>query len=204
MTGTHDLVCDGTLALRHSFKNVHASDPLDLSLLILFAKHNQNLIWKFEFFLCFYCVVFSCFATILHKPKLIVFIQELFHHRARSRNKLLKLQSLVIFSPPLHATPLICLNVAWHKIIRSLRKFVLGSEVFSLDFALNVIVWTRDNCGLDSASSEFLKINVLCCLGHHLKNIEKLLLLQLNQIFKFCCSYFLVVCRQMVHALAPN
>ena len=70
---------------------------------------------------------------------------------------------------------------------------MLGSKVFSLDVALYVIVGTRDYCSLDSSGCKFLKINVLSCLWHHLKDIEELLLLQLDQLFKFSCSYFLVV-----------
>ena len=89
MTRTHDFVSDCTLALRHSFENVNASDPLDRSLLVLFAEHGQNLTREFELFLCFYRVVLGCFAAILHKPELVVLVQELLHHRARSRNKLL-------------------------------------------------------------------------------------------------------------------
>lgn len=54
---------------------------------------------------------------------------------------------------------------------------MLSSKIFSLDVTLNVIVGARDNCGLYSAGGKFLKVNVLCCLRYHLKDIEELLLL---------------------------
>ena len=71
---------------------------------------------------------------------------------------------------------------------------MLGPQVFSLDVALYVVVGARDYCSLEGAGCQFLKINVLGCLGHHLKDIEELLLLQLDQLFQFSRSYFLVVC----------
>lgn len=58
------------------------------------------------------------------------------------------------------------------------------SKVFSLNVALNVVVGTRDDCGLDHSSLKFLKVDVLGRLGHHLEHTKELLLFKLNYLFK--------------------